>query len=117
MEVSFSEDHLHYTLKVIGEVDVSSSITLDNALEKALNSTEKDVLVDCHELEYISSSGIGVFTSRVEDCEKSGRKIILYGVSDKVMKVFSILGLDKLIPIYKSKEELNSLVDGGQNKG
>lgn len=117
MEVTFFEDTLYYTLKINGEVDVSSSITLDNALESALKQTKKDILIDCHELEYISSSGIGVFTSRVEDCEKSGQKIILYGVSPKVMKVFSILGLDKLIPIYKSKEELNSLVDGGQNKG
>ena len=99
MEISFFEDDLHYTLKIKGEVDVISSVVLDNALENALRSTDKDILVDCHELEYITSSGIGVFTSRVEDCEKSGRKIILFGVSDKIMKVFSILGLDKLIPI------------------
>ena len=106
MEVTTSEDNNYYTLKISGEVDVSSSIILDNALDSALNATKKDILVDCQELEYISSSGIGVFTSRVEDCEKSGQKIILYGVNDKVMKVFNILGLDKVLPIFKTRDEL-----------
>lgn len=106
MEISFIEDDNYYTLKISGEVDVTSSIKLDNALEQALNSTEKDILVDCHELEYISSSGLGVFTSRVSDSEESDQKIIIYGVSDKVMKVFSILGLDKVLPIFKTKDEL-----------
>ena len=117
MEISFIEDDNYYTLKISGEVDVTSSIKLDNALEKALNSTEKDVLVDCHELEYISSSGLGVFTSRVKSPDEPGQKVIIYGVSDKVMTTFTILGLHKVLPIFKTKDELNSEINGGQDKG
>lgn len=118
MEVSFVNDTIGHTLKVIGDVDASSSIILDNALEEALKVTNGNILVDCLELDYISSPGIGVFTSRLHDCQDSGRQIMLYGVNEKVMNTFKILGLHKLLPLYATKEELISvLADGTANQG
>ena len=115
MEVVITEDNTYYTLKISGDLDASSSIILDNALEKAIQQSDKSILIDCYELDYISSPGIGVFTSRVSLMEESNRELILYGVNEKVMNVFKILGLDKLLPIYKEKDDIKTRADERKN--
>ncbi|MFT5917365.1 MAG: anti-sigma B factor antagonist [Flammeovirgaceae bacterium] len=112
MEVIITEEKPYYTIQISGDLDASSSILLDNALDKALKTTDYTILVDCHKLDYISSPGIGVFTSRLDELEEEGREIILYGVSEKVMNVFKILGLDQLLPIYKNRDEIKQNADG-----
>ena len=117
MEVLFVDDSIGYVLKIIGDVDASSSIILDNALEEALEATEGNIFIDCFELDYIASAGIGVFTSRLHS-QSGGRQIMLYGVNDKIMNTFKVLGLHKLLPLYATKEELISvLADGTANQG
>lgn len=93
-----------YELKVGGEVDASSSIHLDTALHQAMEEGEK-ILVNLTSLEYISSAGLGVFMSILQDLENKGIKLVIYGMSDKVFDVFEILGLDQLMVIKKDKEE------------
>jgi len=90
---------------IVGEVDASSSIELDNAIAEAVNSGQKKFLVDCSALEYISSAGLGVFMSHIEDFKKENINLILYGLNEKVHNVFEILGLDQLLQIEKTKED------------
>ncbi len=118
MEVLTLNDQLGYTIKVIGDVDASSSIILDNALSKALEDSEGNILIDCSELDYISSPGIGVFISRLHEFEDGKRRLMLYGVNSNVLNVFKILGLHQLLPLYTTKEELISdLADDTKNQG
>ena len=97
-------------IKVIGEVDASSSIHLDNKLGEAIQSNKK-ILVDCHDLKYISSAGLGVFMSYIHEMEESDIKMILFGLSNKVKNVFQILGLDQLITMADTKEDAKKLVN------
>ena len=118
MEVRKIQDPLGHTLKVIGDVDASSSIILDNALGEAMGEASGNIFVDCTELDYISSPGIGVFTSRLHECEEEDRKIVLYGVNSKVLNVFKVLGLHQLLPIYSTKEELiSAIANDSENQG
>ena len=91
-------------LLVKGEVDASSSIHLDNSLSEALSSNTK-VIVDLSKLEYISSAGLGVFMSYLQQIETDDIQLVLFGMNEKVMEVFQILGLDQLIEIRESKSE------------
>lgn len=98
-------------LIVVGEVDASSSIELDNAMKNAIEETEKNLLVDCTSLEYISSAGLGVFMSYLEDLKKKEINLVFYGMNEKVLNVFKILGLDQLLIIRKDKEEAKAALD------
>ncbi|MFW5760579.1 MAG: STAS domain-containing protein [Cyclobacteriaceae bacterium] len=100
-----------YKLEVGGEVDASSSIYLDNAITEALKSNHKKILVDCSQLNYISSAGLGVFMSYIEELNNRGILMVIYGLNDKVRNVFQILGLDQLLRIVSSEEEAKSVVD------
>lgn len=90
-------------LTLDGEVDASNSVILDKAILELLESGAKYILVDCHELEYISSAGLGVFMSYLEDFSDQGISLSIFGLKNHVYEVFKILGLDQLIPIYKDK--------------
>lgn len=88
---------------VVGEVDASSSIELDNAIKSAFE-TEQKILVDLSGLKYISSAGLGVFVSHLEDMQ-SGIDLVLFGLSKSVLQVFELLGLPQLIRITNTEEE------------
>lgn len=116
MEITTFNEGKYYIIKINGELDASSSLKLDDAIEEAINKDQKLLLFDCENLHYISSPGIGVFTSRIEDHEQKKIYLVLYGMNEKVFNVFKILGLDKILPIVNEKEEAKILLNGALNK-
>jgi anti-sigma B factor antagonist len=111
MEITTKKDGEIITLGLKGELDASSSIRLDKELEAAMLAKAHKILVDCHDLSYISSAGLGVFMSYLHDFEMKKISIALFNVSEKVKDVFYILGLDSLIRISNSKEEAAAFVN------
>ncbi len=97
-------------IKVSGDVDASSSIHLDNKIGEIIK-IEKKILVDCNDLQYISSAGLGVFMSYIHEMEEGEIKMVLFGLGNNVKNVFHILGLDQLINMVESKEDAKNLVD------
>ena len=110
MNITTVKENQYYILSIDGELDASSSILLDNALTEAQTKKETKILVDCSRLNYISSAGLGVFMSYLQDFENENISMVLFQVSDKVKNVFTILGLDSLIKIVANKEEAVGLL-------
>jgi anti-sigma B factor antagonist len=98
-------------IAVIGEIDASSSIELDLAIAKSVGEGFKRILVDCHALEYISSAGLGVFMSYIEEFREKKIQMVLFGLKEKVINTFQILGLADLLHIRESKSEALKLVN------
>lgn len=111
MNISANKEENIYVITIDGEIDASSSIELDTAISEAIKSGERKIIVDCAKLNYISSAGLGVFMSYLEDFEEQGIKIALYEMNDKVKSVFEILGLVDLIDIVPTKEEAEKIVN------
>jgi anti-sigma B factor antagonist len=98
-------------LVLIGEIDASSSIELDLAIAKSVGEGFTKILIDCSALDYISSAGLGVFMSYIEEFKDRNIKMVLFGMNEKVANTFSILGLNELLKIGKDKEHAKNLVD------
>ena len=94
----------------IGEIDASSSIELDLAIAKSVGEGFTRILVDCSALEYISSAGLGVFMSYIDEFKDKNLKMVLFGMSDKVANTFEILGLYDLLTITRDKVEAKKKV-------
>ncbi|TAH19618.1 MAG: anti-sigma factor antagonist [Cytophagales bacterium] len=114
MELKVSNEEKFHIIQIIGDLDASSSILLDNALEEAITTNTKSILIDCAELHYISSPGIGAFTSRLEECIEKNIIMVLFGLNDKIVNVFRILGLDQLIVIKISKDDAKDYINDAQ---
>jgi anti-sigma B factor antagonist len=94
-----------WVLVLAGEIDASNSVELDAAMSEVVKEGAKNILIDCTDLEYISSAGLGVFMSYLDEFEENNIKMVIYALKDKVFQVFHILGLDQLITIRRTKEE------------
>ena len=90
-------------LRLIGEVDASNSILLDQSMQEILEQGATVLLIDGTELVYISSAGLGVFMSYLDDFSERGVRFAIFGLNDQVGEVFKILGLDRLIAIVPDK--------------
>lgn len=96
-------------LMLRGEVDASNSVILDKEIQELIEKEAKFILIDGTNLDYISSAGLGVFISYLEDFSDKGIAFSIYGLKNQVYEVFKILGLDQLIPIHEDK---NRAIDG-----
>lgn len=92
-----------HIIYVEGDLDATSSITLDNAMQEAIQNNEKAIIVDCSKLNYISSAGLGVFMSHLTDLEEKNIFFALCSMNEKVKNVFDILGLGELIKYYPNQ--------------
>lgn len=97
-------------LSPVGEIDASSSIELDLAIARSVGEGFTRIMVDCSGLEYISSAGLGVFMSYIEEFKDKHIRMVLFGMSDKVANTFEILGLNELLTIANNKSEAKSLI-------
>lgn len=111
VNIDITEEGSLITLKVMGDVDASSSIKLDSAIKNAVDSDYKKILVNGSELNYISSAGLGVFMSYIHDFEKQNIKLVIFGLNEKVENVFKILGLDQLLRMVENEEEASKLIN------
>jgi anti-sigma B factor antagonist len=98
-------------IAIIGEIDASSSIELDLAIAKSVGEGFKKILVDCSGLEYISSAGLGVFMSYIEELKDKNINLVLYGLKARVLNTFSILGLADLLNIRETKLDAKKRAD------
>src|SRR5882757_8332388 len=98
------EDGIDFIM-VVGEIDASSSIELDLTIAKSVGEGFSKILIDCSALEYISSAGLGVFMSYIEEFKDKGVQMVLFGLKEKVANTFGILGLAELLQICANKPE------------
>jgi len=105
LKIEYTRANDHFILSLKGEIDASNSVDLDAAIQEILLQGAKKILVNGTHLEYISSAGLGVFMSYLEEFQEKEIQIIIFGLMDKVHQVFIILGLDKLIAIKNTQEE------------
>jgi len=88
-----------------GYLDAHTAPDLENAFQKLMNDRKFNIIVNCKELSYISSAGLGVFMAFIEDVRKNKGDIKLTNMSPKVYNVFDLLGFPILYEIYKDEQE------------
>ena len=112
MQISNVIEDGNYIIAVDGDVDASSSILLDEAIAKAVQESQQHILIDCVNLNYISSAGLGVFMSYIEELKAKNIRMVLFGLSERVENVFQVLGLDQLLNIQETKDQAKQQAHG-----
>jgi anti-sigma B factor antagonist len=92
-------------LELKGYLDAHTAPKLEEAFTDLLNSQRYRIVVNCRDLSYISSAGLGVFMAYIEDVRKNAGDIKLTNMSAKVYNVFDLLGFPLLYEIFKDETE------------
>ncbi len=100
-EISYREEKLNdlFKLSISGEVDIYTSQSLKEKLYSVIESNKCDLLIDCSELNYIDSTGLGIFVGSLKKVKENNGKIYISNLKEKIKKLFVITGLDKLFII------------------
>ena len=80
-------------LRVAGAVDVYSAEQLRAALEPVLADGVAHVLLDCADLEFIDSTGLGVLIAAAKRLRERDGTVTLRALPERLMKMFRITGL------------------------
>ncbi len=104
MEINTRIEKGNYLIALQGELDASSSILLDDSIRDGLTRNPLSIQVDCTGLRYISSAGLGVFVSHVQELRDKAIPLVLFALRQPVENVFQVLGLDNLLPILPDQE-------------
>ena len=94
-----------HVIDLKGYLDAHTAPDLENTFQKLLGEKKYKIIVNCRELSYISSAGLGVFMAYIEDVRKNKGDIKLTNMTPKVYNVFDLLGFPVLYEIYKEETE------------
>lgn len=95
----------YVTLHLSGELDANSSIDIDEQIAALLSEGKVRLHISAKDLTYISSAGLGVFVSHLDEIHHKKGKMVFSQMRENVKNVFGLLGLDKIIKIVNTEAE------------
>lgn len=101
-DVSYEEFYSEYDdkeialIKVAGSLEATTMEKLNNYIKKALGKNLYRIIVDFDKLTYINSSGMSMFIPFIDQIRLNGGEMIFIKTSDKIYKVFELLGLQNI---------------------
>jgi anti-sigma B factor antagonist len=87
------------TLTLDGYLDAHTAPQFEKAIQDEHLAGRNKLVADCAGLTYISSAGLGVFMSFIEEIREAGGDIKLAAIVPKVYQVFEVLGFPALFDI------------------
>ena len=84
---------------VLGRLDTPSAVKAQQEIEPLLENADKEIVLDCEQLQYISSSGLRLFLTIRNAAAAKGGKVIIENINDDIKKVFMMTGFFNLFEI------------------
>ena len=84
---------------VSGRLDTPAAVTAQQEIKPLLENADKEITLDCTNLEYISSSGLRLLLTIRKEASAKGGKVIVEHISDDIKKVFTMTGFYNLFEI------------------
>jgi len=97
-----------------GYLDAHTAPKFEEAIQNELDQNRRSIIVDCSKLTYISSAGLGVFMTFIEEIREQGGDIKLCGLVPKVRHTFEILGFQD---IFELLDDVPAAVQSFASKG
>jgi anti-sigma B factor antagonist len=84
---------------VTGRLDTPASNKARQEIEVLIENADKEITLDCTDLQYISSSGLRLFLTIRKATSAKGGKVIIKNINDEIKKVFMMTGFFNLFEI------------------
>ena len=82
-----------------GRLDTPAAVKAQQEVEPLIENADKEIVFDCTNLEYISSSGLRLFLTIRKEASVKGGKVIIENINDEIRKVFMMTGFFNLFEI------------------
>jgi len=92
-------------LSLSGYIDTYNSNFFQKRVQKAIESGFVRLIFECGGLNYVSSTGIGSFTTFMKAVKPQGGDLVLLDIQPKVYEVFQLLGFSQFFNIRDSLDD------------
>jgi anti-anti-sigma factor len=92
-------------LKINGRIDTIHSSALEDEVSQLFDSGEKNLIFNCSEMNYISSSGLRVFLVAQKKVISLNGKLHLCEMQPAIQEIFRISGFSNLFKIFDTQEK------------
>lgn len=103
--------HQAIILELKGELDTEGVKVLEPAFLKLCQEDETNVILDCTQLRYLNSQGLGLLVTGLKKSGERGHKLILAGLQDSVRRLFEVVRFNRIFSIYESVGQALSAID------
>jgi len=95
MKTTIKEQNDEIVVFFEGRLDTAASPQTEKEVQPILD-VDKDIVLDCEKLDYISSSGLRIFLSILKEAKPRGHKVSIVCSNQNLIKIFTVTGFTNL---------------------
>ncbi len=104
LDAGYDEKNQRWDVNLYGEVDIYNADSLKNELHALIAEKSADMILDCTNLKYIDSTGLGVLVNALKRVKGQDKSIRIINLKPYIAKIFTLTGLDKIFVIEVSEQ-------------
>jgi anti-sigma B factor antagonist len=91
-------------IDIVGEITSFSEKEISSAHEEAAGGGVDAVVLNFEGLDYMNSGGIGLLVTTLIRAQRSGHRLMAFGLTDHYRQIFSLTRLDEAIEIFDDEK-------------
>ena len=99
MKTTIVENGNQVIASFAGRLDTAAAVQTAEDVKPLMEAAKKEIILDCTELEYISSSGLRIFLGIRKEAASNGSKVIVRNINADIRQVFMMTGFISLLEI------------------
>ena len=88
-----------------GRFDTLAAKEFEQKMMSTINEQVNTIVVDCSDVDYVSSSTLRVFLFALKTIRQRNGKIVLTGLQEHIREVFDISGFLNLFEVFSTRED------------
>ena len=99
MTTTIQENGNQLVAQFSGRLDTAAAVQTAEDVKPMMEAENKELILDCTNLEYISSSGLRIFLAIRKEAATHGSKVIVRNINADIRQVFMMTGFMSLFVI------------------
>jgi anti-sigma B factor antagonist len=92
-------------LALNGRLDTLNFSLLENELNQLVEKNQKDIILDCQNMDYVSSSGLRILLKALKQVKAVQGRFTICNLQPQIIQIFKISGFDHLFELYPVRNE------------
>lgn len=101
MKINIQKNDNEVVVALQGELDTLATTQMSEELNRVKDLANHQLVIDCKDLEYISSSGLRFFMQLKRNSEQQGGSITLRNLNEDVEDIFRLSGFHHIFDLHK----------------
>ncbi len=113
MDVKLLKKGTTLVIRIMEDMDHHSAQYLRQKIDsEIIKATVKNIIFDFSKVNFMDSSGIGIVVGRYKNIQKLNGRAAIVNANPKIMQIFEMSGVLKIIPVYSDLDDAISSMCG-----